>query len=471
MEGNPIQEGNQIEIFGFIQLRKGRIYMKKIVLSAVIGIILCLMLSLAVIYLIPQKAVKKQIEESAHFLVEKELFPYIKQNTFNTRQDNYADAILLNIIYYSDSSKAWRSVLEAPFYKPEVSEVNDNLLKAVKENPKPNAEYSRYWHGSMVFLRPLLCVMNLQQIRIFLTGIVIAMLGISNILLIKRGVIGFVVSLLIGFLIINGWMIAFSLEYVMTFLVMSVALLAVILTNSSSVSDEKKRNRIGYIFALSGVFTCFVDFLTTETLSFTIPMLVLLVLQEKNGQLKYWKDVLKQIVLYGLIFMVSYACMFFLKWILATITIGKKALDSAIGSVMERSIGTVTMGQSTLDPSATTLQKLGGALWKNIGCLFPFKEMMSAPAVYTALFCCILFLFSCVYLFHGTSYYSNLGMSMLLLSLIPFLRFLLLSNHSYLHYFFTYRALLVSVVGAIYYTGKCCEEYWKRRWKRQWKRI
>ena len=70
------------------------------------------------------------------------------------------------------------------------------------------------------------------------------MLGISNILLIRRGVIGFVVSLLIGFLIINGWMIVFSLEYVMTFLVMSVALLAVILTNSSSVSDEKKRNRI-----------------------------------------------------------------------------------------------------------------------------------------------------------------------------------------------------------------------------------
>ena len=39
----------------------------------------------------------------------------------------------------------------------------------------------------------------------------------------------------------------------------------------------------------------------------------------------------------------------------------------------------------------------------------------------------------------------------LILALIPILRFLVLSNHSYMHYFFTYRALMADVMIVTYW--------------------
>ena len=46
--------------------------------------------------LIPKEAIKENCIKSAEFFYEKDLFPYIIENQFNTKQDNYADTILVN---------------------------------------------------------------------------------------------------------------------------------------------------------------------------------------------------------------------------------------------------------------------------------------------------------------------------------------------------------------------------------------
>ena len=438
--------------------------MRRFVLSILASLIMCISLSLLMIWMIPQGVIRGNVKESAEYLIEKDLFPYIKEGVFNTRQDNYADAILLNIIYYADSSHALASLLEGKYYRPEFSDVDDNLIKAVSDNPEANAEYSRYWHGSMLFIRPLLLFANLKQIRILLAVLAILPLGVSMFLLVRRGLTGYAISLGVGLLAIKVWMIAYSLEYVMTFIVMSSTLLGVLWIDKGD--ESKKQRRLITLFTVSGVFTCFLDFLTTETLPLTIPMLTLIVLADKSGNLRPWKSTLKQIFLHSITFILSYGVTFIVKWLLSAIFLGKEAFKTAFGSVVERSVGSVNVGQTSLSPKASVFQKIMGAIWRNIGCLFPFRDTMDYKTVMFLVLGVCITLFACIYLFHSNKYYVDLGILVGVLSLIPIMRFLVLSNHAYLHYFFTYRALLVSIVGLLYYTWRCCEEYWRRRIKR-----
>ena len=65
----------------------------------------------------------------------------------------------------------------------------------------------------------------------------------------------------------------------------------------------------------------------------------------------------------------------------------------------------------------------------------------------------ILFVIVClVYLFHMGKISKTLYVPLGLLALLPYVRYLVLSNHAYLHYFFTYRAQLVTVMIILMFT-------------------
>ena len=57
------------------------------------------MLLLLVTGLIPKSMIKDACMESSAYFEENELFPLLVDGQFNTRQDNYADCILINIMY------------------------------------------------------------------------------------------------------------------------------------------------------------------------------------------------------------------------------------------------------------------------------------------------------------------------------------------------------------------------------------
>lgn len=433
--------------------------MKRFIISFLSSFVIYLSLFVLVVWLIPQKDIKEQTKNSAEYLNDLELFPNIKDGMFNTKQDNYADSILLNILYYLDLSEPIISILESRYYRDFELEVNENLLKAVSVNPTSNLEYSRYWHGSIVIIRPLLILMNIKQIRSLLFFTVVIILAICIALLFKiKKMKGYAWCLLVGCIVIKIWMLAYSLEYVMSFLIMSVTLLAVLINHSY----KNKEDITSSIFVVAGVSTCFVDFLTTETLPFTVPMLTLIILSSKDGTFISCSSSLKKVIKYGIEFGLSYTLMFLAKWLLGALFLGSNILKDALSSVMERTVGEVHIGQTSLSPRITTFQKISGAIWRNIGCLYPFKNSISLKMVVLIFIITCLFIFSFIYLFH-INYYLELGLVIGFISLIPILRFLILSNHSYIHYFFTYRSLLVFVIGILYYIWICCKGYFIRR--------
>ena len=220
------------------------------------------------------------MQTSAEELGELDLFDHVTDYVFITRQDNYADTLLLNIIYNLDADNRLRSLVSAPYYLPDDVGVKDAFAETVANDMKPFdgdelapgfVDYSRYWHGSQVILRPLFVLFSVSQVRLIL-GIVLLALTIWFIaLLIKHGEKTFAICYAVALILLNIWMCAFCIEYITTFLIMAVQLPVLY---SLLIKKRDRLQTLYIVLAVGAILTAFVDFLTTETITLTMPVLI-----------------------------------------------------------------------------------------------------------------------------------------------------------------------------------------------------
>ena len=449
--------------------------MKKVLISGTATIVICIAL-LFVTALIPQNALQKNMEKSSDYYNNHQMFDHVTDYMFLSRQDNYADCILTNIIYHIDQNNLAESILSASYYNPEDEGVQTSFAYAVGSKVEPNVDYSRYWHGSMVLLRPLFIIFDIAEVRMVLGILILIMTVWFEVLLFKNHYYVFGVCYGIGLILVSVWMCAFCVEYAMPFVVMSVELpvLFALLTRAYEKKDvqndkvKRDEHKLGNqkadghksdnykpevilwaVLACAGIVTAFVDFLTTETITFTMAYVLYLIVKNRHNQMRTVKEELIFLVKSGIVWLVSYGLMIALKWVLALIVLGKDAFFNALSQAALRISGDATLGNVTGAEVVSDYERISGALWRNIGCIYPFKSTMSYGTAMIFILLVGLVVFSIWYLFREKAK-SCINKVMVMVSLIPVLRFLVLNNHSYIHFFFTYRALLVSVVVIIY---------------------
>lgn len=435
---------------------------KCVISSGIITAFICVFLLFTTAY-IPQSAIQKQMKESAEYYSEHLLFDRVTPFSFLSRQDNYADCILTNIIYHIDSENILISVLSASYYNPDGEEVNESFSYAVNNpanvsgNDKvvPNVDYSRYWHGSMVLLRPLFMFFDIRMIRMIL-GIMILLLTVWFFyLLIREKYHFFACCYVVGLISVSAWMCGFCVEYTMPFLVMAVELPVLFLLMTRKVNDEKDEYQekiLWCVLAVSGIVTAFLDFLTAETLTFTVAYMLYLVMRNKRGQIQGFKKECVRMIKSGGVWGIAYTLMFFLKWIMACIFLGKDAFMDALRQAAFRMNGDATLGNVTGAETVSDRERIFGALWRNFACLLPFRDSMKVWTTVIALVVTVVVTFCIWYLFR-TKKVNDINRLFGILAIIPVGRFIALNNHSYIHFFFTYRALLVTVVVLVYVMG------------------
>lgn len=428
----------------------------KCILTALTTAVLCMAL-LFLTGMIPQSAIKDNCAESAQYFMEEELFGEVIDKQFNTIQDNYADCILINVMYHISGENTFSSLIKASYYDPDFEQVNVSFYDSVQEDKEPNVDYFRYWHGSMVLLRPLFTLTGIEGARMVLGIALFVMIAVASALLWRLKAKAAAVLYLLGNTIVQVWMCLFCIEYITTFLVANVILIVELCLfakakKEKSKTEEHLRKQVLTLMAVSGVVTCFVDFLTTETLTVTIPLMFLMILLHEEGKLKTIKEEVKYLFKCGITWGFSYAGMFVLKWGLSALVLGGKAFTEAMAAAGERIGGTVYMGNTNLDPEADFVQRFIGLIHRNQGCLFPFKENMNMGTVLWLFLGVCMLCFAIVYLFRPRKLPFNIIVVCLLLSALPYLRYMTLQNHSYQHYFFTYRAQLVTLVAIGYCT-------------------
>lgn len=385
--------------------------------------------------LIPRTAIGENTLVSAQYLCEREPFYEVWEGIPASRIDRYADSILLGIAYQYDSSRPVRSVLMSSWYHTEYLNENRNLLLAVSEGREANEQYLRYWHGSVAIVRPLLTFMSIRGMYALMGILLLLSVLVLFTALFRYKAFAPMAGLLFGLLAVGAWFTPLSLEYIWVLLLsMNLSTIVVCLAGSG------KREGYGILFMVGGMATSFLDFLTAETLTLLIPLLLSLWFMRRSegagsspalsdgSRGKPWITAASLSALWG----AGYLGMWTLKWGISAVVLRENVMPYVTGHIEER------LGTGSVNFAVTLI--------RNISCLFPAGLGGLGAAAGAVLL--LLYIYA-AYVYRKNSFDKNFLILYIIAGLIPYLRYIILENHSYVHYFFTYRAQLATVLAMI----------------------
>ena len=433
--------------------------MKKILRFVILFFIIIFLMavSLALVSLIPRSAIQQKSEESANYILEnnENYYNLIKVNTSDTRTylqfgdyskvDQYADTISLSMAYYLNSDHPLESVLWARYYdgrKDTEAPVTmmEGYAKSVKGNTPANMQYMRYWHGNLVFIRLLLTVMNLKQMKLFHEGLIMAGIIALVYIIKKRGYMKEGICFVVSMIAVSVWFVPISLEYTWMFLLMLLVSIIAVKLSSDGNSYERIEQRLQILLFLSGMFAAYLDFLTTETITLLIPLLLAIRILFQREDLQEDvsnKNIIKLVVVCVFLWGIGYVLTWTSKWALSALVFQENVIPYIQDNIMLR-VGTFD--------SSPILQQYFGCLKRNIFPLFPFGYGMYGGVFF------LLFAIVIVFLIYRSNMVLRKEINWVrillyfLLGSIVYIRFFVMLSHSYGHYFFTYRAQAASVL-------------------------
>ena len=375
---------------------------------------------------VPGEKIQKNCEKSAMYFKERSLYPNIETGKDHTKLDFYADCILLNIVYSIDEKRPFCSVIEDRFYEQENRDIETSLMKNVFEEVGAESDYSRYWHGSIVFLRPMLCFTDIEGIYRIIGWVFFILLLAIEFLLIRGKDYEMAVIYPIALWLVSASVVVRCIEYSVPFLLMQIMIILFL------ILGEKRDRIIFCLCAVSGVLVSFMDFLTAETITITVPLFFVWMKRKKTGSVLFY---IKAVCLWG----IGYVSMFLTKWGISALFLGRSVLSDTVERAIGRMEGTAFFSVA-----------------KNIYTLFPISEFtaIGIKAVCVCLFAGLLAV-TAVMIRQETLRTKEQtiagALTPVLFMTVPYLRYVVLGNHSYLHSFFTYRAQLITILVMLSY--------------------
>lgn len=360
--------------------------------------------------LIPHKVIEKNSSESINQL-------NIKFGRFMTLPpyagyERYGDVRNFTMIYYEDEKHPVKSLIEKKYPK-ECDEELYNCSKIIKKNNLEMINYSRYWQGQSSLLKILAIFFDIKIINIISLCILIILFILTFVNLWKKDKL-FSIAFFLASLSINIFYTSTSFQYVIVFLIMLIGVNIII------KMYDKKSKYIDIFFLIIGILTCYFDFLTCETLTLTMPLLVYFYLKIKYKEKITYKELFK----YCILWLIGYAGMFFSKWIITYIYLGNTFIDSLKENLFFKI-------------SDDRVIKIYNNPWysitQNIRPVFPFVFIKNGTLM-------LLGIMICIYLY--SIFYKKQYRLLSLICLIPITRFLILVSHSSTLPYMTYRAIL-----------------------------
>ena len=287
---------------------------------------------------IPSSMLEKNIKESSQILEEegetKEVnLGYKKEYVFN-----FSDALMLNMAYSVNSNKPIESMLlSRKDYIPNVTKT-ENTKPTINIGTDPrfidaktgdvshtkelnhfinnkdmeeSYEYARYWHGYMIFLRPLLIIFNINQIRILFTIILVGLSLVLLYLLYKKINLITAISFALGLFSCSVFIVGQSLSEISVFII--TLIMSIILLLKKDVNKN-----LGIPFFICGSLVGFMDLLTEPLIPLLIPITVYFLIAQKQEKMS-WKDALKKYIYLCFIWVVAYIATWILKWVILDI--------------------------------------------------------------------------------------------------------------------------------------------------------
>lgn len=195
----------------------------------------------------------------------------------------------------------------------------------------------------------------------------------------------------------------------------------------------------GIVFFIIGSITSFMDLLTEPLITLGLPLIIyILLMQRKRISLK--QDIIsfvKVCILWGL----GYAFTWLMKWILVSTIYNRDIITNALQQARFRSTGMKQYGYLT-------------AVGKNLRFLSPIVISINLVLV---------IIYSIIKLIKNRNGKINVKQNLyttipfICLSVLPFIWYLALRQHSYIHTFFTYKILIITIISIFIIADKILE--------------
>nr|WP_318685605.1 hypothetical protein [uncultured Acetatifactor sp.] len=409
--------------------------------SAILGTLL-----LVLAFCLPTGRMKENVAVSVDSMIKDE--GEVADNPFARyvwgQKETYTDAIMVqNAIerisgknVFEQAMRVYHTDLEEEIWTPEAS------LKAYcSEEGMTQSylhEYSRYWHGYLIYLKPLLLIFSWSQIVVL--GIVLQALLMGAVIFfsIKKGYPGVGAATALGFLFMKPVLVLVSLTMSVCFLITMAALLMMLLRH------DKIEEKQAYpeVFLLIGIVTSYFDFLTYPAVTLGFPLCAYFLMKKEENI----KKSLQKVIGYSVCWGIGYAGMWAMKWIIADLTLHTGTIKDAVWSIIGRTeaIG----GRPRMNGGWYVI---GLNLQEYAGMLYPVGAgLLTLGAALLVLRAALR---------RGQGKQVLLGLiPFAVIFCIPFAWIIVIQHHSALHARFTFRIISVAV------TAVCCMglDAWQR---------
>lgn len=397
----------------------------KTIVALILGLMAATILML-LINLLPEKAMKQHITESVKVMEQEQDYHEVIPGMISSRLDNFTDSIML----VSSAHKAETGLIDRTMNGYRVlyeGKTPSETLAAygTGEEGYSVSPYSRYWHGYQIVLKPLLLFFNYQEIRylnmclqfLLIIGIVIEM--------VKKKMGIYIFSYMVMLFSLMPFSIGLSLQFSSVFYITNIAVY--VLLKWFEIIKEKKNFFL--FFLIVGMLTSFMDLLTYPLVTLGIPLVFYFLLMEKKTLLY---NVIKT-VKYSIIWAIGYIGMWSGKWIIGSILLRKNIITDAIDALLNRT------SSETADASFTHWS----VIEKNTGAMFstPVKLLFLGTLLI------LLVVLICKTIRDKKNYFAN--WHYLLIACMPIAWYMVAANHSYMHFWFTYRELSILIFAVL----------------------
>ena len=374
---------------------------------------------LAGVYSLPTERMEKNMRESCDIFRAEDSYPQLMEYN-NSKLDNYTDAIMLLTASNPNNENVWHAAINAERFS-----TSNTPVKAILdvygdglENPD-SILYARYWHGYLLFLKPLLMVFGYGQIREIMMFVQLGLFALLLVMLSRRN-IKLTVPVFLMWIFLNPVITMLSLQFNTVLIITLIAMLMIVWSSEKNIIEDMYIWSV--FFMIIGVATSYFDLLTYPLLTLGGPLVLWLVF---NFSERFWSN-MKNLVQLSFFWGFGYGGMWVLKWIIGDLITGENVIGDAVKQVIYRT-------SAVTEDSVVTISQL-------------VHELQYSARQYTWILAIVLLVVYFIWRVLKTRKLNiNMLVSFLVISIFPVVWYLAMRNHSFIHHWFTYRELAISI--------------------------
>jgi hypothetical protein len=407
--------------------------MKKIALEVRKSIILLIIGSLIgwglliIAYTLPVDKIKLNVSQAYDEISEWGPSPELIEGRQSTRLDIYSDSVMLNeAVYDGDENVVEKSLASYEYMYDGKTSYESFLICLEGETGAVGTEYARYWHGYLIFLKPLLMIFKYGDIKLINFIAQVLLVGGIIIEMERRNIKGNIYGLLLCIISMMPFAISLCLEYSIIFNIMLV--FGIILVKYYEQIKEKQF--IYQYYLIVGICTCYFDLFTYPLVTLGFLLLLDILLDRKNES--SIRDSIVSMLNKAFFWAFGYVGIWGIKWILASIVMKENIIKEAVLFVLYRS------SSATSDSGIIEYISRGQALNLNI-------KTILIPSVIGMIIISLCLAMIKMAINKKISVDINYIILNSVVAIMPFIWILFTANHAYVHNWMVYREFSTTV--------------------------